>query len=562
MFRSAAFFHLKQFRSSIADVDNAILTGYPSNSLHKLLERKGKCLLLSGEKHAAIEVLNSARQALLEHSNIPQSKPQNFLAFTDQLISDSSHSSNDTDISNKIHRLHDPLPNIEEKGGKMQCAAAFVRLAHDDNRGRGLYLTRDVEAGQLLMVEKPYMSVVLNNYSPSHCNYCCSRCFSGIPCRHCVDVVYCSEQCRMNAHRDNHQTECGLLQVFDSLDIGLGHLAYKVVSKVGWHYISQHTELFSQSASGCAYLGSEVCSTDDYMTTFYLLGHSEKRSIGDLWRRAVKSAFLALCLDTAGFLHKQPADHTYCDKNGEDDDLNHLAGHILHHLMMLPCNAHEVSEMAINWTEPSASKTLEIGSAIYPVLSLINHSCDPSVVRHSYSNMCVVRAIRNISAGEELLDNYGALYPIMDRLSRQQHLQNQYFFQCACIACSEDWPMYPDIPTDTVSFNCEMCRAGLSLPPLQCADSMKGIACKQCGHRQDLRKLIMKVAALEAGFQDVLHGVIFRLDVSDKNLNCLLKFLQVVDRYVHRPYRSHNDCQEAVKMCLSYKANAFPRAVL
>ena len=57
----------------------------------------------------------------------------------------------------------------------------------------------------------------------------------------------------------------------------------------------------------------------------------------------------------------------------------------------LPCNAHEVSEMELSGGGGSKdgsgrdSSLNEIGAAVFGVLSLINHSCDPNVVRHYYS---------------------------------------------------------------------------------------------------------------------------------------------------------------------------------
>jgi hypothetical protein len=69
----------------------------------------------------------------------------------------------------------------------------------------------------------------------------------------------------------------------------------------------------------------------------------------------------------------------------------------------------------------------------------------------------------------------------------------------------------------------------------------------------------LQVGSLEAGFQAALHGVIFQLKVTEETVNTLTQFLAVVDRHVHRPFSFHNDCQEALKMCFAFKANAFPR---
>ncbi len=69
---------------------------------------------------------------------------------------------------------------------------------------------------------------------------------------------------------------------------------------------------------------------------------------------------------------------------------------LLKHLQNLPCNAHEITEMELplaggGSSSGSGSGTArdaiihEIGAAVFGTLSLLNHSCDPNVVRHYYS---------------------------------------------------------------------------------------------------------------------------------------------------------------------------------
>ena len=67
---------------------------------------------------------------------------------------------------------------------------------------------------------------------------------------------------------------------------------------------------------------------------------------------------------------------------------------LLRHLQNLPCNAHEITELEMGSSPSSSSNSSntsrdatihEIGAAAYSTLSLINHSCDPNVVRHYYS---------------------------------------------------------------------------------------------------------------------------------------------------------------------------------
>ncbi|XP_076450362.1 protein-lysine N-methyltransferase SMYD4-like [Babylonia areolata] len=558
--RSAALFHLKQFRSCLKDIDNALQAGIPPTSLHKLLDRRGKCCLFLKHKAQAIAAFEEAKHALLNDCSLQDKTRQDMVCLTDQFIAKCRSLPDSVEESEEEDMIHEPTPKLTAASSHILSAADCVVLKEEAGRGRGLYAQRDIKIGEVLIVEKPYVSVVLSDYCESHCHHCCSRCFVPLPCQSCVDVVFCSAECRQTASQ-YHTAECQLMAFFHQAEVRLGHLALKMVAKAGYSYLREQQPALEGSVLGRTGLGCDhqgVYDSEDYHTMYHLVGHCNKRTVKDLWSRALRAAFLVKCLEQTGFF---PGTHDQGPVMEEKrlEDLSYIGGHIMRHLMMLPCNAHEVSEMEVNWSEPSMSRTLEIGSAIYPVLSLINHSCDPSVVRHSYGDVCVVRAIRGVAAGEELLDNYGALYPVMSHDQRQSHLQDQYFFTCHCPACLHDWPLYMDIPKDVMHFYCHKCRGPVPVPSLQEAGRTDSMACRDCGHRQNIRNVILKVGSLEQEFQDVLHRVIFSLEVNPSTLPRLLHFLRVVDRHVHRPVACHNDCQEAVKMCYAYKANAFPR---
>jgi hypothetical protein len=100
------------------------------------------------------------------------------------------------------------------------------------------------------------------------------------------------------------------------------------------------------------------------------------------------------------------------DTNFPSPDITHykllVGGLLLRHLQNLPCNAHEVSELVRTETEIPEEGVpvwngIEIGAGAYAMLSLVNHSCDPNVVRHSYQgDTAVLRAIRPIARGEQV----------------------------------------------------------------------------------------------------------------------------------------------------------------
>ncbi|KAI9598568.1 hypothetical protein BDF19DRAFT_346444, partial [Syncephalis fuscata] len=70
---------------------------------------------------------------------------------------------------------------------------------------------------------------------------------------------------------------------------------------------------------------------------------------------------------------------------------------------------------------------------VYPVASLLNHSCRPNCIYRFDGVQLQVIAQRPISAGEELTISY--IDWIYGPNERTNQLERQYFFQCQCLRC-------------------------------------------------------------------------------------------------------------------------------
>ncbi len=151
----------------------------------------------------------------------------------------------------------------------------------------------------------------------------------------------------------------------------------------------------------------------DYRTIYTLVANSKHRGVGDLFKRSLMAMYLLKILEMTPFFYNGGSD----PRNVKMQDKIGMGAVILKHLQNLPCNAHELSEMELLGSSAGAggsggssngtvlgggassardSAIHEIGAACFGVLSLLNHSCDPNVVRHYYSATAAVRAIRTI----------------------------------------------------------------------------------------------------------------------------------------------------------------------
>lgn len=76
----------------------------------------------------------------------------------------------------------------------------------------------------------------------------------------------------------------------------------------------------------------------------------------------------------------------------------------------------------------------EPGKGIFPAMSLINHSCDPTCYWPNSGPVVNVRARRDIARGEEITINY---VPLMLTTHDRRDLLTNYGFRCRCITCSD-----------------------------------------------------------------------------------------------------------------------------
>ena len=93
-----------------------------------------------------------------------------------------------------------------------------------------------------------------------------------------------------------------------------------------------------------------------------------------------------------------------------------------------------------------------IGSAIYPNFALLNHSCDQNTSKYFAGDTVVVVAskvrltsrisnrfvlkLQNISAGEEVTENYFPMAQVIPRAERRSWLSDHYWL-VSCILTSE-----------------------------------------------------------------------------------------------------------------------------
>lgn len=107
--------------------------------------------------------------------------------------------------------------------------------------------------------------------------------------------------------------------------------------------------------------------------------------------------------------------------------------------------------------------------------------------RYFQGTTVICRAIRTTFEGEMVAENYGPNFTQTPKNERQDILKRQYWFNCNCVACKEDWPLFSEMDESIMRFRCETkgCKNIIKVP----TDTLKFMAlCPVCNQHMNLLK--------------------------------------------------------------------------
>ncbi|XP_075680336.1 protein-lysine N-methyltransferase SMYD4-like [Dermatophagoides pteronyssinus] len=402
--RSAVNFQLERYELSILDIQMAIDNGYGNyKSETKLRNRQIECLL-------RLNRLDDARQ-ISDMFGIEFSKPKIFDS-TEKPIASSENE------------------KIPEKIGLF---SSKVCLSYDNHYGRYVRAgnNKSIESNELILIEHPYVHVLLPHFECKYCHHCCRQ-LSTIDqfecCSKCSIIAYCSNECRKNSWQQYHQYECSFLPFL--WQFGIGHLVYCLMAKTDVDLIldiyqdslnksskeiEQNLQPFLQPSSST--------SKSTYHALFSLKTHQNQMNPVDIFFYRMTATLIIELLfrknryQTLKIKHLKQILIDVC--------FRHLCQTIFNsHTIMIP---------------DSNDCSIPIATAFYPSLSLLNHSCDPNIqIIFKNGIECFIRSNRTIRSNEQIFNCYGINYRSADYKQRQQLLLDQYFFHCKCQICKNE----------------------------------------------------------------------------------------------------------------------------
>ncbi|XP_049953318.1 SET and MYND domain-containing protein 4-like [Schistocerca serialis cubense] len=395
---------------------------------------------------------------------------------------------------------------------EVPCMSAALLVRRDPQRGLHLVAAQDIPAGSVLLVEEAFAWSLTAEALADHCTHCATPLRARVlPCPTCQQALFCSAWCRRQALDTYHRRECvlGLRSFLESPLLGCAAL------------LALRTVFAEDRACDTDYSARRV---RDQVT------HAEQRTPNDFLRRAVAAACVGRRLLPAP------------EQRAEAEQ---LAGRLLARMQACSCNAYQLSEQLLASPHDKEGEPVELGGAVYPAVSLLNHACWPNVSRHTAGRACVVRASRPVTRGAELLDNYGPSFLAEDRDERLQQLRAQYFFTCTCTPCEQDWPLVHQLPP--TRYKCPQCKK-----PIE--SNLTAVRrCPHCKKKVDFKKTACKIAEFSHSYREAVAKLLEgKFDIA---IQLCAKNMHFLDPIVIHPSIDFLKCQQVLNQCWSLTGN-------
>ncbi|XP_054271330.1 SET and MYND domain-containing protein 4 [Macrosteles quadrilineatus] len=532
--RSAALYHIKEYDAALQDIKSALENNYPLNLQYKICDRKARCFLALNQLKSAQDSFRETIQAL-DNAKLNSEKKQKWqrdiqimLAMLDK----------NKDLKNVPRTSAKDYTSQFKDGVNKQypSASSVVTIREDPQMGRFAEAKIDIKPGDLLVKEKPHCAVLLDQYTSTHCFECFRRAKAPVPCPTCSNVLFCSKPCLQSALQTHHAAECSILPALWQSGASVTVLmALRIITQRQLEHFLQLRPSLEKSIKDKPY------KSDDYRRVYNLVNHGSDRSAEDFLHRTVVAVFLLRCLKTTDYFKMQDENTITTNEKMLSENEKFIGGLILRHIQSLQFNSHEVSELVIDGKN---KKSVFIGGAVYPTLALFNHSCNPGIVRYQKGTEVIARAIRTIRSGEMVAENYGPIFTQEGRESRQSKLRNQYWFDCQCEACLEDWPTLDNMSSDVMRFRCD-CGNTL-LVPVNTPEFM--IPCHSCNQHANIFKGLKVLQDTDMMFRVAKSLVDEGNFVS--GVQKFVELLTMLDSVLVPPFQDYHICQQEIRTCM------------
>ncbi|TKY74311.1 Histone-lysine N-methyltransferase ASHR1 [Spatholobus suberectus] len=319
-------------------------------------------------------------------------------------------------------------------------------------KGRSLFATRDFYPGEVIISQEPYVCVP-NNSSVS-AQKRCDGCFTATNvlsrCSRCQVAYYCGTACQRSEWK-LHRLECEAISRLDEDKRKSVTPSIRLMVRLCLRRKLQNDKIIPSTAM------------DNYNLVEALVAH-----ISDITQEQL-------------VLYAQMANLVNSILQWPEINIKEIA----ENFSKLACNAHTICD----------SELRPVGTGLYPVISIINHSCLPNSVLVFEGKSALVRAVQHIPTGTEVLISY--IETAGSTMTRQKVLKEQYLFTCTCPRCSKGG-QYDDVQESAIleGYRCKSEKCGGFL--LRTTGG-KGFQCQGCGlvrDKEEVKRIATEIKLL------------------------------------------------------------------
>ncbi|XP_050436187.1 SET and MYND domain-containing protein 4-like [Adelges cooleyi] len=446
--RSAALFYLKEYHLCLIDIHRAIQSGYPTELVYKLYKRAGNCESLLGHGEMA---KCSYNKCVIYLANSTLSEDQKSKLEKDIIVA--IEKCNGLIQQKVINKNRNDEQLLGGKHKNIPALSQCVELKSSKDMGRGVYATCDINPGDVVAIDEPYLNG-FSSTSVSSCYYsnCMKTCLAVIPCCKCSFAVYCDDSCMQKGFNEGHSFECQILRKVVSIPgipkINRFALKWflKEYTKLGIDQYCLTVHSFFTTSIDLLVRGFDSNGfflSKNFCAAFSMETNEDKMSMD------VKLFFNCIAVEILNYLIL----------NGfqiHDHQKAIVGASLVHMLSILDLNC--LKSSACSYSIPTLIEDdcrPFLASTMYPSLSLFNHSCDNNV-SHSgtlQSTRRVFRALQPIPKGKQLFVSYGVHFSLHKKDDRRAFFNDECRFNCCCQPCKENWPIERFIPKRLSSLN-------------------------------------------------------------------------------------------------------------
>ncbi|CAL7948204.1 unnamed protein product [Xylocopa violacea] len=466
--RSASLFYLDRYDDCLKDIELAIKLNYPKQLRYKLYLRAVQCYLKLGKQHLADETLRKLQEIIYNPDYVTPSIKDNIEKKINEVTVTQPCVQNVVQNTSNLLKLKSEIRF--EENVNFPHASAIIDRKYIKELGRHVVANRFIKKGDILFLEKPVSFVLVNADAYNLCQNCnCSNTDIPVPCTMCLNTLYCNENCSNKAWSSYHCWECPGSQMELWKEIGIGHLALKVLltctttmDKIKFNEMQNLVTNFDKLSIGVL----TEFGIAAIMLTIYLFEYTNYFKTNDLEDCLMKK------------FYNQSFNFDFNILTDDNKQL-YISSLLLRYILQLIGNAHAITKPNALLRKDDSPMVEEdiVATGIYCSASMMNHSCDPNIITMFVDQYMVVRASRDILKNEEIFNCYGTHYRQMTTENRQKMLKSQYHFICKCKACT-----LPNLQYFVERFSamkCQKCSGAL-------CDIKNSIQCLDCGDKSQI----------------------------------------------------------------------------